>query len=202
MNYLSTKTIASKLCPGVVYTLKKMSHPRRIAFNLSVASALAKRDDISREFGPLQEERERIIRETKISPCTCVHSDHDQESGRCKAEGCDCRKPPTDAVDKRIAELEVQHSDLMLNEVNPALVRWGLAKIAGLQIDGRDADVDLLINEGPELLVHEIASEITTAMQLSPLEAENFESPSTSGAPADGQTSGSNAPIASASVSI
>jgi hypothetical protein len=198
MNYLSTKTIASKLFPGVIYTLKKMSHPRRLAFNLSVSDALARRDDIGREFGPLQEERERIQRETKISPCTCAHAEHEEDTGRCKTEGCDCRTPPTYEVDKRIAELEVKNSDIVLNEINPALVRWGLAKISGFQIDGREPNAELLLSDGPELLVHEIASEITSVMQLSPLEAENFESPSTSGAPADGQTSDSSAPIASA----
>jgi hypothetical protein len=198
MNYLSTKTIASKLFPGVTYALRKMSHPRRLAFNLSIAASLAKREDIGREFGPLQAERERIVSEAKISPCTCVHVEHDPDSGRCKTESCDCRKPATDEVDKRMAELEAAHSQIVLDEINPALVRWGLAKITGFEIDGRQPDTESLISEGPELLIHEIASEITSVMQLSPLEAENFVSPSTSGAPADGQSSASSAPTVNA----
>ena len=39
-------------------------------------------------------------------------------------------------------------------------VRWGLLSISGLRIDGQEADVDLLIQKGPESLAREIATAI------------------------------------------
>jgi hypothetical protein len=52
-------------------------------------------------------------------------------------------------------------------------VRWGLMEIAGLEIDGRPATPEAVIEAGPEALVQEIAARIRSECRLTEAERKN-----------------------------
>ncbi len=201
MNYASKQTVMSKLINGVSYTLLKMSHGRRAAYSVAMAHALAKQADIQREYATLSDRKRERAKAAALEPCVCVDHPHAPgDSQQCSVDGCKCREAHDAAEAEGIAALEQSLAELVVGEINPALVKWGLAEIAGLLIDGRPATPESLLADGPEDLVHEIASEVSRLLRVSPAETENFASPSTSGALADGPTSDSTAPSASAAV--
>jgi hypothetical protein len=57
--------------------------------------------------------------------------------------------------------------------VQKLLLEWGLFKVEGLRIDGKEADVKLLIEKGAEALVAEIIQKIRHACSLSEEERKN-----------------------------
>ena len=66
---------------------------------------------------------------------------------------------------------------LMAAEINGSIeslyVRWGLVSIEGLELDGVAADVDGLIERGPEELCREIAQAVRQQCFLSEEERKN-----------------------------
>lgn len=202
MNYQSTQTINSRAFPGVTYSLRKMSRGRRTQYMMAMAETLARQSDIQREFSALTQAKEQAEAAAKIEPCVCGDHPHSGEKPQCDVTGCACRKPKTDEFERQLAELEVKHAELVISEINPGLVRWGLASISGFEIDGVPATAETLITDGPEDLLHEIASEVVGLIRPTNDETENFASPSTSGARADGQTPATIAPTVSETASI
>ncbi|MEX2302307.1 MAG: hypothetical protein WD733_15305 [Bryobacterales bacterium] len=69
---------------------------------------------------------------------------------------------------------------LLAGEIDREYVRWGLASIEGLDIDGRPATPEDLIEKGPEKLVAEVLSAIRREAGLNEEERKNCESLSTS----------------------
>jgi hypothetical protein len=69
---------------------------------------------------------------------------------------------------------------LLAAEIDETHLRWGLAKIEGLDIDGAPATADSLIDAGPEELVKEILAAIRHETGLDAEERKNFAPPSTS----------------------
>lgn len=203
MNYSSRLTITSKVAPGVTYTLRRMSHARRSKYKARVAAPIAKQIDLQREWAALSAQKEALAKEARIEPCSCGHPDegHDKETRLCGEPGCKCRVPTSEEIDRRISEIASRYDEITVDELYPEMIRCALDSISGFKIGGVAPDAELLIEDGPEVLIWEIASEVSKLLQVTPLEAENFESPSTSGAQADGQTSDSSAPIAGATSS-
>jgi hypothetical protein len=70
-------------------------------------------------------------------------------------------------------------------EIQPVYIRWGIAKIEGLVIDGQEATIETLLSDGPDDLADEIFAQIEGRAELSASETKNSESPTTSSA-ADG----------------
>ena len=68
-------------------------------------------------------------------------------------------------------QTEAQLSDLLVRQL---YVEWGIDHIRGLIIDGRAADVPLLIAKGPDFLVAEMADAIQQSLQLNEFERKNF----------------------------
>ena len=201
MIYQSKKTVNSAKCPGVSYVLRRMSHGRRVKWALAMAPVLAKQADMQRELSTWMEGRDKAAAEARLLPCSCDGHAHPVPAQE-PCSDCLCRHPQSEKENAEIGALEAKFADLVVLEINPALVRWGCESVKDLVIDGQPADVELLLSDGPEELVHEIASEVSKLLRLSSDETENFESPSTSGAPADGPTTGSSAPTASGAASI
>jgi hypothetical protein len=69
---------------------------------------------------------------------------------------------------------------LAASEIDRVYVSWGLAGVEGLEIDGRPATAELLLDAGPESLVSEALALIRREAGLSEEERKNFESHSTS----------------------
>ncbi len=62
-------------------------------------------------------------------------------------------------------------SDLLARKL---YLEWGLREIAGLNIDGKSANVYRLIDSGPESLCSEIVDSIRMSLELSETERKNF----------------------------
>jgi hypothetical protein len=69
---------------------------------------------------------------------------------------------------------------LAASEIDRVYVGWGLAGVEGLEIDGRPATAELLLDAGPESLVAEALALIRREAGLSEEERKNFESHSIS----------------------
>ncbi len=76
------------------------------------------------------------------------------------------------APDKRDV-VEKMDANLLANELEQLYLRWGLAKIEGLRIDGEEATVESLIERGPEGLAREIAAAVRGQLGLSEEERKN-----------------------------
>lgn len=76
------------------------------------------------------------------------------------------------AGDKR-GVAEKMEANLLANELEQLYLRWGLARVEGLRIDGEEATVELLIERGPEPLAHEIAAAVRRQLGLSEEERKN-----------------------------
>ncbi len=198
MNYASTDIFESKLVPGVKYKLRKMSHGRRMEYNERGAGVFQKLLEIDREREPLLEEIRRSENAAKISPCSCSHDaeKHSAETGRCLEPGCDCRHPQLTDEARRLADLNMKSFQLIVDELYPLRIRWGVASIEGLDIDGKPATVDALLEAMPDAVIAELAGEIDRLMKLSPEEQLAFRSPGTSAAPVAGQTQSTSAATA------
>jgi hypothetical protein len=68
-------------------------------------------------------------------------------------------------------QLEAAWADLLVRKL---YVEWGLAGLEGLSIDGETANVELLIDKGPEELVDEVVSALQEETGLSEEERKNF----------------------------
>jgi hypothetical protein len=82
------------------------------------------------------------------------------------------------------------------NQVIQARLRWGIKELRGLEIDGQPADVEALLEDGPEDLVGEIHTAILANLGLSEDQEKNSELPTTSGDQVAGQTSDTTAATA------
>jgi hypothetical protein len=116
----------------------------------------------------------------------------------------DMRRLEEVPVDERTAD---QLEDLMRmadeldtiagGDIDPAWLRWGLRKLEGLTIDDVEADVEMLISDGPPALFSEIVDVIKKTAQLNGEDEKNSESPIISGGVMGGTTTDTTAPPAS-----
>ena len=194
MEYRSTIEYQSKVADGVTFTLRRMSHARRIALNVKAAATLTKINELQQRLEPINEEIERAEAAAKLEPCTCSHSPegHDKETLRCTVRGCGCRKPnPDPEIGDYAKHVSIQGEVLqaLVNELYPIYIRWGVSEVQGLNIDGKPATPDSILESGDERLVAELGSEIQRLIRLGPDETLGFKQPTTSGAAVDGQTS-------------
>jgi len=69
---------------------------------------------------------------------------------------------------------------LLAGEIDRVYVRWGLAAVEGLEIDGKPATAEQLVENGPEDLVAEVLALVRKEAGLSEEELKNSASHSTS----------------------
>jgi hypothetical protein len=69
-----------------------------------------------------------------------------------------------------VDQLEVTLGELLVRRL---YIEWGLQEIDGLVIDGKPADVDLLIAKGPEAFTNEVVEMIRSEIELSADERKN-----------------------------
>ncbi len=171
MNFVSTSKEESKTCPGVFYTLYKMSEARRAQLRLLIAEPTAKIRNLLREMTAL-EDRHPVTEENP--------------------------NRPEEVIDE-LLRLSDKMEQISSDEINPKWLKWGLKKIEGLQIDDQEATPDMLTADGPPSLFQEIVDRIKRLAQLNGEEEKNFESPTTSGEPTGGETTNTSAVGASSS---
>jgi hypothetical protein len=75
---------------------------------------------------------------------------------------------------------EEAQAALLAGEIDREYLRWGLAAIEGLEIDGRAATPEDLIEKGPERLLAEALAAVRHEAGLDEEERKNSESHSTS----------------------
>src|SRR5678816_4002486 len=170
MNYSSTVTVTSKVSPGTTYVLKKMSAGRRAVFNLAMADYFQKQRDLWTEREPLETELLQIINEDRTTkrmarPAGETVPDDDPLADLPEGTGTQIllwirKTEPAIAARfsadkaKRMSELQAKEVILDQDEMQPQLLRWGLASISGLEIDGEPATVENLIAAGdPDLFL-------------------------------------------------
>jgi len=156
MNYCSKTTHESKTCPGVSFSLKKMTERRRILREMTVADL-----------------------RTKVN------------------EGSAAIKTAMENIDNTMAggldKLNRDFAMLLHAEWYPAWIRWGVASIENLDIDGKPATIETLIESAPTELLEEIFLTILKESGLSTVEEKNSELLTTSADQVDGRTSDSTA---------
>jgi hypothetical protein len=184
MNYLSTESFESKSFAGVTVKLKKMSQRRRAEFNLNMAALLDKARNIDIANEPLESEYGEFVKALEAA----------------KAASTDLPTFPEDKLDA-LGKAWTAKRRFEQDEMAPPLLKWGVASIEGLVIDGQAANVELLIDAGPPELCEEISYQVTRVMNMSAAERKNSESPTTSGAVADGATKDMTAPLAESAIS-
>ena len=64
-------------------------------------------------------------------------------------------------------------ANILACEIDGLYLRWGLAEISGLVIDGMEASADLLADKGPEDLAEEIVAAVKSQIGLSEDERKN-----------------------------
>jgi hypothetical protein len=162
MKLSSTKRIESQEIPGVAFTVKRISAKRR--------------DDLDELTAPVAEKMEG--REE--------YADLSRERVAAKEAG---EVFPTEK-ELRWLTLNMQAGRLYSREALPAIVRYCLVSIEGLDIDGKPATADALseCSEEADRLYSEIVREIEKERGLTAPETKNSDSLSTSAAPEGGKT--------------
>jgi hypothetical protein len=181
LNYESTITKESAVCPGVWFTFRRMSEGMRIDLRRKLAEAFGRLRDVAQD----REDFNATLAERVAKPLDTI------TVGELTA-----------AERRQLAAIEERQALVQETEIQPEYFRLGFVRVAGLTIDGQDPDGALLRTAGPPALVREITDAIVAESALTPAERENFGSPTTSGAPVAGPTNDTTAPLASGSDSI
>ena len=221
LEYFSIEQYESKICPGVVVELKKLSKGRRSSFNLRIAEKLARKSDLQRQLLPVSEEITRAEEAAKSEPCTCAHmlnpdlvtdklaeikrqfgpsvsieivdQCHSSITRRCMVEGCNCREPkPDEAIGgyEKYRTIMDKLVSLETDEIGVERLKFFVAKVQGLKIDGRDLLTgEDLIEYAPEALTDEVSGEISRLLTMTAEEALGFKPPITGGAAVVGRAS-------------
>lgn len=101
----------------------------------------------------------------------------------------------------RMQAIDVEFSWLQDSEIKPSEIRGGLVSIEGLEIDGKPASADSLIESAGadyDELITEIADACRSAAGLSAAETKNSQSATTSDAPEPTEATNSSATSAAA----
>lgn len=169
MNYESKRTIIFSVDPSVRFTLRKVNVRRRMEYDLSMAENFRKFREMREASEPMED-------------------DYRQALAAARAADSDGKATFTYPTDKLAALIDArrEQSTYDFSVLTPAMIRFFLLKIDGLEIDGEPATVESLIKDGPDDLYREIAQAIAAELGLTNEEKENLQSPGTSEPPVDG----------------
>lgn len=189
MQYDSTIRFDSEVIPGVWFDVHKPSYGRKIEFDTLNCEYRARVREISKQHRKLRADYDALVQE---------HSYEIERQVRdIKKSLGEARDEDMAAVEARIAELEASEPEIdpaLIEKMedlgeesvrlthtlyNPARLRWGLAAIDGLKINGEAATVETLIKSGPYELTMEILAVIDNVSALSSEKLKNLPSPTT-----------------------
>lgn len=172
VNYKSLVEFDSKLFPGLHLKLRKMSAGRRADYRVKTA-------DVYTEIRKRREPVDALLSKEK-------ELDEDDKTGK-------------EEIDREVRQLQLDTwNEVIVPKLYPSLIRWGVAEVSGVEVDGEPVTIDNLLEKIPEDIVVEIGAAIDRIIGLSFEEQMLFESPSTSSAQVDGQTKNTSAPVAEA----
>lgn len=191
MIYQSTETFDSTSFPGVKFTLRKWSVGRRKQYHAALSEPLHRLRLIQDELNDLYALEKAAQERANIAPCTCSHGEHE---GPCQTPGCTCKMGVLEPAQLNQAQkLLSDRMELIVDEIQPARIRWAVASIEGIEVDGEPLTVDRLIENGPDELSAEIDAKIEEMLFPREPEVKNSSSPTTSTAPAAGETKSTSA---------
>lgn len=183
VKYSSTREFRSVLYPGVVARLNRMSDARRQQLLRTIAPSKEKEREFARKFRELDTKR--------------VPAFNDDNSPKMNRETGEQIREFTNKEDEQ--EMMYLLDDLTTfkqTEVYPAYLRWGVASLEGLEIDGEPATVDSLLELGPPELVEEILAAIEGRSEITADAAQNLGLPTTTPAAVEQATQVTNADTA------
>lgn len=181
MDWKTVVTRESAVMPGVRFRLRPMSYGRRVRLNLALAEYRARIRELNREREPLRmawlEARDRAQKAAEPEVQALVAAGQE----RAVAEAAVALRIdfPADQA-ARMNELWADSELLDQEHLAPARIRVGFAGIEGYTIDGKAPDAELLLAEGDEALVAEIAEACKTLEGMTPDEQGNWQWPTTS----------------------
>jgi hypothetical protein len=151
MNHISTRPFESRVCPGVTISLRKTNETRRAKLTRLLGPLFERTRELTERFAQLQERGtpvfEGVDEDGKPKPKLEVLKDG--ETTRVKEYSTEDRVAMGNLINER--------DSLAALEINPIYIRWGVASVEGLEIDGRPATVeDLMGDHCPDGLVKEI----------------------------------------------
>ena len=196
MNYTTTTTFESKLAPGLVIKVRKRSQEQRAKLNDNSAGILTGIRDAARKIAPLQDEAKDAEEAAKLEPCSCLLHEHSPvlinavapELTAHLCNKCPCRSARyREGLLNSLADAREQYHNLRRDKYYPALIRWAVKEVSGIEIDGIPITLDTIF-ELPDEVVDEIGQEIDNLSSLTVAEQLGFKSPGTSSAPEAGLT--------------
>ena len=169
MDISSTRTIESKILPGVKFSFRVMSDAVRTRLNLKLAKTMDDIRDMQLEIDSIDVARD--------------------------AEGnIDKKDPNARRASVEVAKLIDKARRLRRTTIDPAFFDECFLNVEGLTIDQKEVTKTSLREYAPEDFMDEILAAIKGESELSGEEAQNLESPTTSDAGAGGQTQSTIAP--------
>jgi hypothetical protein len=217
-NYITSQNFNSTIVEGLTYKLKKISQRRRMAINQDAASEFMAIRDARTEGLALEKEHTEAQDAAKLEPCTCSGHEHEgipdqaipataetpertvkDESRRCNAAGCECRKPAyRDGLESELVDFYDCYNGLHANGLHPKLIKLCVTEVSGIEIDGEPVTVDSLLAEMPGIVIMEVGGQIEKLMAMPVDQQLGFKQPGTLSAPVAGPTKDSSAETASA----
>lgn len=113
------------------------------------------------------------------------------------SDEADGKRTPHAGKEGEFQRLNAEHSMVYQSRIVPAYVRAGLVSVAGLDVDGKPADVGTFCSWAPDALIDEVFAACYAASDLSDAERKNSQSPGSSPAAEDGAPSNTTADAAS-----
>lgn len=151
--YLSTSSFESKLVPGLVYQLRKMSTGRRMQLTHLSADVQTRIDEQMERVEPINQE----IKDLEYTE----------------------EQIPEELKQKRDKiQMEVWNN-LTVAELYPIFIKWGVISYSGITFDGKDT-VDALIEVAPDDLIVEVGIAIQKLTRMTFDEQMGFKSLGTS----------------------
>jgi hypothetical protein len=182
LNFQTQIPIDSKAVPGVKFVVRRLSVVERSTVDLSIIDAQVRAAE-------LQDELKAIEAEYPTPKPKSVKEGEDPEPLL-------KRDIPPDVL-KRETRLDFELGCIVSAHLKPAYIRAALVSLDGAQYAGRQATADMLLANGPDVLIDEVWLAANQHAKLSVEQQKNSPSPSTSAAPEGGQIRSSTAAIAS-----
>lgn len=185
--YTSTRSFESVKAPGVAVKLRKVNEKRRAELMRDIAPLVERQRAFAKKFASFSDRSKPVFKK----------DDEGNDVPVMNLETCEQEKEfsPEDML--ALTDLLQERDNFEALEVNPIYIRWGVASIEGLEIDGRPATVDdLLGDDCPDGLVKEILDVLSDKIDLSSKKNPDSSSLSTDADPELPTTSLSSATTA------
>jgi hypothetical protein len=173
----TTRTLNSRVCPGVVITVRKITEKRRSRLMIQTAALLEKDRELAKRFEEINKRAKPVFEgvdekgqmKPKMRPVVDGASPVEQEM----------EFTPEDA--RALLDVVRDRQSFEALEVHPVYISTFVSSVEGLLIDGKKATIDdLLGDDSPDGLTQEIVAFLLERIDLSSEEKKTSQSPSIS----------------------